>query len=126
MRTPLIVAISFVASTSFAKGAIPVAAQAVISQVNSAAKSKNFIALEKLMLDDFLWSFGGDGDAKQAIESWKKDAQAMKQLIRITKSRCESVSLGIVICPVNARTGYRARFVSTDSGWRMASFIAGD
>ena len=43
---------------------IPQDARKIIYQVHVAAKNRNVAALEKLMVSEFVWSFGGDGDAE--------------------------------------------------------------
>lgn len=106
--------------------AIPSQAQAVIQQVHRAAKAKDYSAIEKLMVQEFVWSFGGDGDAKQAIQAWKADPRAIKELHRVTGSQCVLVQDGSVECPSEAGIGYRARFKKTPEGWLMVSFVTGD
>lgn len=98
----------------------------MIQKVHGAAKAKNFSALEKLMVPEFLWSFGGDGDAKQAIDAWKTNPRALKELHRVTGSACAARRDGSVECPRNAGVSYRARFEKTAEGWRMVSFVEGD
>lgn len=113
-------------SPSNAAQAVPSQAQAVIQQVHRAAKAKDFSALEKLMIQEFLWSFGGDGDAKQAIEAWKANPRALRELHRITGARCAVRRDKSVECPPNAGVSYRARFIETANGWLMVSFVEGD
>jgi hypothetical protein len=106
---------------------MPVAARAVIREVHAAARAKNFAALRRLMVSEFTWSFGGDGDAEQALEAWKRDPAAIRELYRITGGRCafrgdeENIQ-----CPPNAGYQYRAGFTKTEQGWRMSYFVAGD
>ena len=116
----------FAASPSGAAQAVPAPAQTVIQQVHRAAKAKNFSALEKLMAKEFLWSFGGDGNAKQAIEAWKANPRALRQLYRITGSRCVVRRDESVECPPIAGVSYRARFIESANGWLMVSFVEGD
>lgn len=116
----------FAISAFSAEQAIPSQAQAVIQQVHRAAKAKNYSAIEKLMVQEFVWSFGGDGDAKQAIQAWKADSNAVRELLRVTGSQCAALRDGSVECPAKAGISYRARFKETPEGWRMVSFVAGD
>jgi hypothetical protein len=113
-------------STFGAEQAIPFYAQAVVQQVHRAAKAKDYPALEKLMAREFVWSFGGDSDAKQAIQAWKADPSAIRALYRVTGSRCAGLRDGSIECPPKAGMGYRARFKETSDGWLMVSFVAGD
>jgi hypothetical protein len=115
----------FVCYSTFAQ-TIPPDAVAVIHQVRAAAKMKNFSALEKLMVPEFLWSFGGDGDAKQAVAVWKENPRTLNELYRITGSECAVRFDGSVECPRNAGISYRARFKKTGVDWRMVSFVEGD
>ncbi len=78
------------------------------------------------MAKDFLWSFGGDGSASQAIEAWRNDPEYLKNLSRITIMKCSYTKAKCVTCPANAGTGYRAAFKKLPEGWRMISFVAGD
>lgn len=55
---------------------IPSEAQAVIREVRLASKNRDFPALRRLLIQKFTWSFGGDGDADQAVDAWKRDAKA--------------------------------------------------
>lgn len=105
---------------------IPTNAKVVIHQVNHAAKAQDFAALHALMVEEFVWSFGGDGDAKQTIEAWKKDPDALKVLYKVTRMKCTLVESDIVECPDTAGSDYRAGFKETVSGWRMIYFVAGD
>jgi hypothetical protein len=107
--------------------AIPTDARSVVGAVRAAAKAKDYVALRRLMVSDFTWSFGGDGDAKQAIEAWRRDPGALKELYRVTGLQCSfRSSVNDIQCPPNAGFHYRAGFTKTDSGWRMSYFVAGD
>jgi hypothetical protein len=106
---------------------IPADARIVIHEVRAAAKVRNFPALRRLMVSEFTWSFGGDGDADQAIDAWKRDAAAIRELYRITGRRCTfSTDEKNIQCPPNAGYRYRAGFTKTEQGWRMSYFVAGD
>lgn len=106
---------------------VPTEAQFIIREVRAAAKKKDFSALRRLMVSEFTWSFGGDGDADQAIEAWKRDPAAVRELYRITGQRCHFRTDEMHIqCPPNAGYKYRAGFTKTEQGWRMSYFVAGD
>lgn len=105
---------------------IPIEAQALISKVHAAASKKDTVALKKLMVAEFVWSFGGDGDAEQAIQAWKADKSILKNLYRVTGRDCVRKTDQSIECPKNAGTSYRAGFKQTSDGWRMIYFVAGD
>ncbi|MYM39929.1 hypothetical protein [Duganella qianjiadongensis] len=115
------------AQASFARLPIPDDAKSVIHAVHVAAKARDYRALKALMVSEFTWSFGGDGDANQAIEAWKHDQQALYELSRVTRLRCSFITdVSTIQCPANAGIYYRAGFTKTADGWRMFYFVAGD
>jgi hypothetical protein len=123
----LLIALGSTSELSLAGKSIPDEATAVIRAVRTAAKTKDYATLRQLMVQDFTWSFGGDGDAHQAIEAWRQDRFALKQLYRVTSLRCVfRGSVNVVQCPPNAGLNYRAGFTKTEEGWRMSYFVAGD
>ncbi|WP_154668133.1 hypothetical protein [Pseudoduganella violaceinigra] len=92
-----------------------------------AAKDRKFKALRGLMVPEFVWSFGGDGNADQAIEAWKRDPILAAKLFQITGRRCGFRNdENNIQCPPNAGLDYRAGFTKTAQGWRMSYFVAGD
>ncbi len=113
--------------TSVVKRPIPLDAKSVIRSVQVAAKAKDYRALKALMVPEFKWSFGGDGDADQAIEAWKHDQEALRELSRVTRLRCSFIAdTNAIQCPANEEIYYRAGFTKTSEGWRMSYFVAGD
>ncbi|WP_017907336.1 hypothetical protein [Xanthomonas sp. SHU 199] len=50
---------------------LPKNASAAIAAVHRAAAQRDLQSLHRLMVQEFVWSFGGDGDADQAIRSWR-------------------------------------------------------
>lgn len=113
--------------TGLGSAGIPPEAHAVIRRVHAAATTKDFSVLRALMVKEFTWSFGGDGDADQAIEAWKGDVSTVRQLVRVTGRRCSfHGSNERIQCPPKAGYGYRAGFMKTEQGWRMSYFVAGD
>lgn len=113
-------------STHAFSGSLPKQASLTLHQVNKAAKAANFATLESLMTQDFIWSFGGDASASQAIAEWKANPDALKHLIYVTGQPCIYFSDNTVECPTNAGLGYRAGFKHTNTGWRMHYFVQGD
>jgi hypothetical protein len=113
-------------STSATAAPIPKEAQSLISKVHVAASKKDTEALKKLMVTEFVWSFGGDADAEQAIQAWKSDTSLFKKLYRITGRDCVEKANHSIECPKNAGTSYRAGFKKTTEGWRMFYFVVGD
>ncbi|MGV3582399.1 MAG: hypothetical protein ACO1N8_08820 [Methylophilus sp.] len=106
--------------------AIPQEAKCVISQVHAAAKQQDTKALKMLMTTKFIWSFGGDADAKQALQAWQENPDAFKQLYRITGMNCIVIEQDAIECPKNAGLTYRAGFIKTPHGWLMEYFVEGD
>lgn len=105
---------------------IPKEVQSLISKVHVAASKKDTDALKKLMAAEFVWSFGGDVDAEQAIQAWKADKSILKKLYRVTGRDCVRKADQSIECPKNAGTSYRAGFKQTTEGWRMFYFVEGD
>jgi hypothetical protein len=119
--------LALVCTSAIAAPGIPPEAQKLIYQVHSAAKNRDFATLEKLMVNEFVWSFGGDENAKQAIAAWKEDPVLFQHLQRVTGQTCQFAYGGTIIeCPRNAGINYRAGFKQTTAGWRMVYFVAGD
>jgi hypothetical protein len=114
------------APSSSAGRPVPAEAKAVIRQVQVAAAARDFAALEALMVPGFVWSFGGDESAQQALAAWKTEPRVLDRLSRATKQACRAEDDGIVECPTKAGTGYRAGFQRTAHGWRMIYFVAGE
>ncbi len=110
----------------FEKTTIPAEAKTVIQHVHKAAMMKDFASLRKLMVSEFTWSFGGDGDANQALDAWKHDSRSLRELARVTGLRCSFRAVDTIQCPPNAGYHYRAGFKKTEEGWRMEYFVAGD
>ncbi|MYN47140.1 hypothetical protein GTP23_19030 [Pseudoduganella sp. FT93W] len=109
------------------KRPIPQDAKSVIRSVHVAAQAKDYRALKALMVPEFKWSFGGDSDADQAIEAWKHDQEALRELSRVTRLRCLfKADTKTIQCPANSGIYYRAGFTKTAEGWRMSYFVAGD
>lgn len=118
--------LGLVAFAAIAATDVPKEAKDIVLKVHAAAGRKDAKALEPLMVGDFVWSFGGDGDAKQALDAWKEDPAAFAKLYRVTGMPCVLVEGNIIECPKNAGLNYRAGFKLTDKGWRMIYFVAGD
>ena len=106
--------------------AVPEGAKKAIAQVQRAAEAKDFPSLRKLMIEEFTWSFGGDGSAEQAIAAWKEQPGRLRQLARVTRLQCTFLEGRYVECPVSAGTSSRAGFTLTDGEWKMHYFVQGD
>jgi hypothetical protein len=84
------------------------------------------------MADDFTWSFGGDGDADQAIAAWKEDpAHYLPELQRVLTKACHHQGRywdgqEHIFCPGKTDTDFRAGFTLGQDGWKMRYFVAGD
>jgi len=105
---------------------IPPELKSLISQVGEAAKKKDFVALRSAMTQEFIWSFGGDGDADQAIAEWKKYPRYLSDLAAVTKAKCGAEGPDYIQCPMNAGTRFRAGFRLVGGQWKMAYFVGGD
>ena len=121
-----ILALSLASSSALARPSIPKEGLAFIHQVHQAAIHKDYAALETLMAREFVWSFGGDEDAKQAIAAWRENPEALQVLAKITRSPCAMRPDNLIECPRNPGTDYRAGFKRTQGGWQMVYFVAGD
>lgn len=115
-----------IAEAKTQRATIPTDAQVVIKKVRSAAQSKDFEKLRGLMQEDFLWSFGGDGSAEQAIAEWRKDDRYLRQLDYVLKSGCRLHDENTVNCPGKGGMNFRAIFSKSNEGWRMRAFVEGD
>jgi hypothetical protein len=104
----------------------PKEALVVVKQVHEASTRQQLQSLAPLMSPEFTWSFGGDASAEQALQEWRARPKALQHLSRVTASRCEVISGGIVQCPAGAKLGYRAGFKQFPQGWLMVYFVAGD
>ena len=116
------------AHPGMAQDRVPEAASSLIAEVHDTAVRKDFDELRTRMVDEFVWSFGGDGDADQAISNWRDEPDALKALARVTSGPCgplEGVT-EIIQCPANAGIDYRAGFKQTQDGWKLVWFVAGD
>ncbi|MES2323953.1 MAG: hypothetical protein V4633_16975 [Pseudomonadota bacterium] len=105
---------------------IPPEAEAVIDQVNAAAKAKDVKALEALMVSDRVWGAGGNASAREVLAAWSEKPGVFRQLRDVTRKRCSLREDGLIVCPNGTNVGLRAGFVSTWRGWKMAFFIAAD
>lgn len=105
---------------------IPNEAALIISKINAAAQASDIESIHKWMTDEFIWSFGGDASATQAIAAWKANPAVLNELIKATQQPCAQNDDKTVECPINAGTGYRAGFKNMVAGWRMYYFVQGD
>jgi hypothetical protein len=117
-----------VAHPGIAGDRVPKEAASVIAEVHDAADREDLDTLRTKMVDEFVWSFGGDGDADQAIANWRNEPDALKALARVTSGHCGPLEGAVetIQCPGNAGMDYRAGFQQTKHGWRMVWFVAGD
>jgi len=120
------VAIAAAVSGEAAGAPPPPGAVEVIARVNRSAGRSDFAALRADMVQDFRWSFGGDANAEQAIDEWKKQPRQMRQLAKVTRAKCAYRKDGYVECPANAGESYRAGFKLRDGHWKLEYFVGGD
>jgi hypothetical protein len=107
---------------------LPREATAAIRAAADAAKKQDLVALRRLMIDEFTWSFGGDSSADQAIATWKKDPAPLLAMDKVLRLPCRTSDddADHVECPGKGDKSYRAGFIKTAAGWRMINFVAGD
>ncbi|MCI0405807.1 MAG: hypothetical protein L0209_07010 [candidate division Zixibacteria bacterium] len=105
---------------------LPKEAYETIAQLKKAAQGNDFAKLRSLMVDEFTWSFGGDVDANQAINAWRKDKRYLAELQATLKSGCHKTERNKINCPSKGGFDFRAGLVKTKAGWRMEYFVEGD
>ena len=106
---------------------IPADAESVIQRVRKAAETEDLKTLRSLMVQDFVWSFGGDRDADQALNEWKKESDVLSHMIRVLDKGCRSTGPRTIECPGAGKLSYRAGFTQRTTGqWLMEYFVAGD
>ena len=109
-----------------ASAPVPADADAVIEQVNAAAKARDVKALEALMVSDRVWGAGGNASAREVLAAWSEKPGVFRQLRDVTRKRCTLRQDGLIVCPNGTNVGLRAGFVNTSRGWRMSFFISAD
>lgn len=113
---------------------LPAAAARIIDRVRQAAQKRDLTNLRKLMVREFIWSFGGDRDADQAVEAWKDDPRYLREMARVLEQGChiDVTRYGSertkhrVKCPGTGNLSFRAGFIHTPDGWCMEYFVEGD
>lgn len=98
--------------------AIPQDAVKLINAIHKAAVAADFNVLRRSMMDEFVWSFGDNGNADQAVNAWRGDRTYLRNLAHITGLRCERKG-DVVECPKNAGMGYRVGFKKTEQGRKI-------
>ena len=122
-----IVALLFFTAPALAGGkSVPRSAKGVIASVHAAAAAKDAKALRRLMGDDFVSSFGGDGGRAEALALWASYPTYFQHLAKATSGSCELEYPGYVQCPRNAGIGLRAGFKLVGTTWVFSSFVGGD
>lgn len=111
--------------------AVPADARATIDRVRTAAQKRDFATLQTLMVKEFVWSFGGDDDSRQAIDAWRKEpARYLSALVLVLGSPCavdtEKRHGAHISCPGSSQTSFHAGLVSIDGGWKLAYFVEGE
>ena len=97
-----------------------------IRSVSEAAGRKDLGVLRGLMVEEFTWSFGGDGSADQALAEWRSKPKLLSVLSAVTKGPCGPIGDGFIQCPRKAGTNYRAGFKAVDGHWKLIYFVTGD
>ena len=105
---------------------LPQDARHVIAQLHEAAGAKDFSRLRSLMIDGFIWSFGGDASADQAIDAWREDDRYLGELRATLESGCHLSGQDRVECPGKGGADFRAGLVKSQAGWRLEYLVEGD
>ena len=137
MRVPIhklgIVLVCTTCLLAFASGAekkssraLPKEAAEAIRTVADSAKKRDFMTLRGLMVNEFTWSFGGDSDANQAIDEWKKDGRYLTELERVLRGNCRPADAGHIECSARGNLSFGAGFLRTPKGWKLEYFVEGD
>jgi hypothetical protein len=118
-------------SNASEKVALPQSALAVVAETLHAAEARDYDRLRSLMTTAFTWSFGGDGDADQALDAWRTNPdEYLRNLVDVLRLGCNIDSRfhdgARVICPGRGDLDYRAGFLETQQGWKFEYFVAGD
>jgi hypothetical protein len=102
--------------------------QLAVARVRLAAREGNWDRLRSMMAQEFVWSFGGDADADQALEEWRRRPQHLEQLAKLLAGKCAPSADGQRLsCPPDPQgTGLRAGFELTQGRWLLSYFVAGD
>lgn len=111
------------------QGQIPAAASDLISKTAGWGTARDFASLRLVMTDDFVWSFGRDDGADNAIEEWRRDQRYLPALTKVLKSPCRPGNYNGtpgVECPGRGGLSFRAWFVETKAGWKFTAFVEGD
>lgn len=113
-------------STPIESSKLPTGARATIAQLQAAAEANDFAKLRALMTDQFIWSFGGDANADQAIAAWRVDPSYLTGLRATLARECHLPDPDEVECPGRGGGDFRTGLVKTPAGWRMNYLVAGD
>jgi hypothetical protein len=111
------------------RGQVPVAASEVMSKTADWSTARDFVSLRQVMTDDFVWSFGGDDGADNAIREWRSDKRYLSALTKVLTLPCRPADYNgtrAVECPGGGGLSFRAWFVETKAGWRFTAFVEGD
>lgn len=87
---------------------LPPGARATITQLQAAAEANDFAKLRSLMIDPFIWSFGGDASADQAIAAWRVDPGYLTGLRATLTRECHLSDPEEVECPGKGDGDFRA------------------
>jgi len=108
---------------------IPPAASDLISKTAAWSAARDFASLRLVMTDNFVWSFGGDDGADNAIAAWRSDQRYLSVLTQVLKRPCRPADYNGtpgVECPGRGELSFRAWFVQNQPGWKFTAFVEGD
>jgi hypothetical protein len=101
-------------------------ASATIAELRCAAAARDLAKLRSLMTDEFIWSFGGDASADQAIAAWRDDSRYLDRLRATLERGCHRSGHDELECPGAGGGDFRAGLVKVPAGWRLYYLVAGD
>lgn len=122
----LLISLAGSAGSLAKKPQLPPDAQAVLKDVASAARAKDWNALRTSMVPEFTWSFGDDPSADTALAEWKTDPRFLRELVRVLARGCRMKDPEHVECPGRGGMAPRAGFVKNADRWRLEYFVEGD
>jgi hypothetical protein len=112
-----------------ARERIPAAASNLISKAALWSAARDLASLRQIMADEFVWSFGGDDGADNAVREWRSDERYLRALSKVLRLPCRTGNYNgtpAVECPGRGARSFRAWFVETNAGWKFAAFVEGD
>jgi hypothetical protein len=107
-------------------GDIPTPAAVRVHALRAALRAGDFDAVRTFLIEDFVWSAGGQPSADQALIMWRADPTIPSALVMALEGGCGTDG-DEVACPAAAASGaLRATFKRDGAEWKLASFVAAE